>query len=372
MRFRESFSIGVRYLWEMKYYSLVIGLIGFLFKAHAQNEIRYLNVQKTPCDSAQATYVEHIFWSGTTRDQGKKALYRRDGTIVEQAEYSSFEKSERTGLNTWYYPNGTKKLEAYYEQNKQSGAFTYYHPNGTIKAIGKKLLNEYADSLRSYYPNGKLKRLDIYKDGKRMQGTCYGVDGDTIPHFDFDMEAEYIGGAQELLKFIQNNVIYPSDAIELNIRGKVYARFTVDSTGLVRDIKIVKGVYHSLDQEVVRVIGQMPPWRPAQIDGEAISSFYMLPVFFSLDGGESSETPDTSFIHANKFWKLGQPLLDAFTKQEIIPSPKDGSYVIYSYAGPQYKIRKHRYAPSELERMHQLKFRSQKSAKQYKKRHLWW
>jgi protein TonB len=37
------------------------------------------------------------------------------------------------------------------------------------------------------------------------------------------------------------------------------------------------------DQEAIKVVKSMPEWIPGKIKGEAVSSFFMLPIIFSLE-----------------------------------------------------------------------------------------
>lgn len=90
------------------------------------------------------------------------------------------------------------------------------------------------------------------------------------------------GGQDAMLKFIATHTIYPSEAIEKNIQGKVYVRFIVKSDGSVRNIAVIRGVHASLDAEAVRVVQSMPNWIPAQQNGKPVNVQFTLPINFSL------------------------------------------------------------------------------------------
>lgn len=60
--------------------------------------------------------------------------------------------------------------------------------------------------------------------------------------------------AIEFRNYIANNVDYPEEDAEEGIHGRVLIQFTVDSTGIVRDPKIVRGVSMAIDDEAIRVV----------------------------------------------------------------------------------------------------------------------
>ena len=97
------------------------------------------------------------------------------------------------------------------------------------------------------------------------------------------MDAEFPDGTQGLMRWIQTNMQYPQDAIEDNIQGRVYVSFVVDKKGVVSDIQIERGVASILDKEVIRLIGQMPDWKPGELDGFKVSSKMRLPINFTLN-----------------------------------------------------------------------------------------
>ena len=93
---------------------------------------------------------------------------------------------------------------------------------------------------------------------------------------------EFPGGMQKLMKYFSDNVRYPVVAAENGIQGRVICQFTVWKDGTIRDIVVVKGVDKSLDKEAVRLIENMPNWKPGKQRGKAVSCKYTVPVSFRL------------------------------------------------------------------------------------------
>lgn len=101
----------------------------------------------------------------------------------------------------------------------------------------------------------------------------------------FDMveiAPEFPGGVQELLKYLKDNIKYPQDAQDAKKEGRVIAQFVVTTDGSIADVKIIRSVYPSLDEEAIRVIKSMPKWKPGTQDGKPINVRYTLPVMFKL------------------------------------------------------------------------------------------
>lgn len=82
--------------------------------------------------------------------------------------------------------------------------------------------------------------------------------------------------------WVQQNIVYPTAAIEVDIRGKVIVQFAVNSRGEVVDVKVLRGVHLELDREVVRCILSSPRWVPGKQGGKAIKQQFVIPVVFML------------------------------------------------------------------------------------------
>ena len=91
---------------------------------------------------------------------------------------------------------------------------------------------------------------------------------------------EFPGGQEALYQFLAKNVVYPPEAKKNGIQGRVFVNFTVGKDGVVRDVKIVRGVHKLLDEEAMRVIKAMPNWNPGTQKGIAVAVSYNLPINF--------------------------------------------------------------------------------------------
>jgi protein TonB len=97
-----------------------------------------------------------------------------------------------------------------------------------------------------------------------------------------DVEAEFIGGAQALMKYIQTNIQYPPTSIEMNEQGKVYLSFVVEPDGAISNVVVERGVSPDLDKEAKRVVRSMPNWKPGESKAKKSRTRCRLPINFQL------------------------------------------------------------------------------------------
>lgn len=90
------------------------------------------------------------------------------------------------------------------------------------------------------------------------------------------------GGNEAMLKYIYDNIIYPPIPLENGVEGRVTLKFVIWTDGSVRRIEILKGVDPMLDQEAVRVISQMPKWKPGKNNGTPAAVWFSVPVTFRI------------------------------------------------------------------------------------------
>jgi TonB family protein len=95
---------------------------------------------------------------------------------------------------------------------------------------------------------------------------------------------EFGGGLSGLMFYMKLNLIYPEWEKKNKIQGTVYTNFVIDKEGKIRDIKITKSVAGSknFDKEVIRILSNMPNWKPGQNNGQNVDVLYNLPIRFEL------------------------------------------------------------------------------------------
>lgn len=95
------------------------------------------------------------------------------------------------------------------------------------------------------------------------------------------------GGEIELYKWLARNIRYPEAAVKSNTQGRVVVRFVVNEDGSAGDATVVKGVSSELDAEALRVVGELPKFKPGMVKGKPTACWFTLPINFKL----ASDTP---------------------------------------------------------------------------------
>ena len=93
---------------------------------------------------------------------------------------------------------------------------------------------------------------------------------------------EFPGGMAACLKFLSNNIKYPTISQENGVQGKVIVQFVVNKDGSIVDPVVVRSVDPYLDKEALRVISMMPKWSPGMQRGKPVRVKYTVPVTFRL------------------------------------------------------------------------------------------
>ena len=98
-----------------------------------------------------------------------------------------------------------------------------------------------------------------------------------------EVKPEFPGGMPALVKYLQENIKYPSAALEEKAQGKAFVRFVVEKDGSITNTEIIKSTGNIyLDKEALRVASNMPKWKPGMQQGKPVRVFFMLPVSFKL------------------------------------------------------------------------------------------
>ena len=93
---------------------------------------------------------------------------------------------------------------------------------------------------------------------------------------------EYTGGMEAMGKYLSKNMRYPATARRMGVEGTVYVSFVVSKDGSISEVMVLKGIHADCDQEAVRVISKMPPWKPGKQRGAPVSVKFVLPIKFKL------------------------------------------------------------------------------------------
>ena len=94
----------------------------------------------------------------------------------------------------------------------------------------------------------------------------------------YEKMPEVVGGLDSL----QTRLVYPQEAIEHNIEGKVYVIVVIDSTGDQLCSKVIKSIGYGCDEEALRLI-ETSKFLPGVHKGKTYTMRVSIPIIFSLN-----------------------------------------------------------------------------------------
>jgi TonB family protein len=163
---------------------------------------------------------------------------------------------------------------------KEVDNITVMKNEGALKVYAKQFNADTSNGIlfintKEYVKNGEKKVVEVVVKAKKPE--------EAEKPFDVvEQMPEFPGGMPELMKFLQENVKYPEEAMKNGIQGRVLIQFIVEKDGSISEAKVIKKVNELLDAEALRVIGEMPKWTPGKQKGEAVRAKFTLPVTFRL------------------------------------------------------------------------------------------
>lgn len=90
------------------------------------------------------------------------------------------------------------------------------------------------------------------------------------------------GGEEALFKYLGKSIKYPAMARDAGIQGIVYVTFVVKEDGTISDVRVLRGIGGGCDDEAIRVVENMPDWKPGKQRGKPVRVQYNLPIRFTL------------------------------------------------------------------------------------------
>lgn len=87
----------------------------------------------------------------------------------------------------------------------------------------------------------------------------------------------------EMKKHIQENFMYPEEALVNEIEGNVWVSFVINTNGYVDNVKVTGPKYgESLKKEAVRIVSLLPNFIPGKQNGNVANVEYTFPMSFTL------------------------------------------------------------------------------------------
>lgn len=128
------------------------------------------------------------------------------------------------------------------------------------------------------YHTGAQQKKHAYKPRQKIMV----AQEDTASEIHVEVKASFAYGQDSLAHWLRRNIRYPAAAREDGVEGKVTARFLLDTLGKATRTEILRGIGAGCDQEVLRVLKQMPAWKPSRYNGRPVPYLVTLSIRFRI------------------------------------------------------------------------------------------
>ena len=121
-----------------------------------------------------------------------------------------------------------------------------------------------AATLYAQSSNSSVSKADSLTASQAQQAQT--VPFDTIGNI-IITQPEFKGGMEAFYEYIAQNFEYPEDAAKRAVNGTMEVEFTIERSGDVSYVGILKGLDYSIDDVILRLLKAMPRWTPATRNG---------------------------------------------------------------------------------------------------------
>ena len=96
---------------------------------------------------------------------------------------------------------------------------------------------------------------------------------------------EFPGGNGAMKSYFAKNIRISEELRKQGVSGKVVVRFIVQADGTIDSVRVVKSDYDFFNAEALRVVKNMPKWKPGSIDGKPVAVAFAVPINFKIEAG---------------------------------------------------------------------------------------
>ncbi|MEO0403937.1 MAG: TonB family protein, partial [Bacteroidota bacterium] len=201
--------------------------------------------------------------------------------VDESQSYTYYRTSEKIGEQRYsvevFYRSGNIKMRGTYTDaslSTEHGFFQFFYSDGKLESEGQFVDGQKSGTWKRFESNGTPKKDRYYPEQVIQVSTQNHA------------PAQFPGGYEAMINFIDTNAMYPEHALFKSIEGTVKVAFHIDQEGQLKDVSILQSAHFFLDKEAIELINKMPIWTPAFRNETPVASTYILPLHFVIQNGE--------------------------------------------------------------------------------------
>ncbi len=242
--------------------------ISALAQPYQSENLTYLNSDGSPTKEKKAAMVRQVAQLNDTLWEIN--LYRMDGPRLSSLRSRDADGTVLNGSYIIYRADGWADTLGHYRNGKRDGRWTVF--------AGKPLAFElqYEDGLLVW----KKDSMQLKRERDSINA-ANPSDTDTTG----DVRTEYPGGTRAWLRYLNQTLRYPDEAVTKNLMGTVGIEIVVEKDGSIppASLWVRRSVVISLDKEAMRVICLSSPWVPAEHAGKSVKTEKLQPLGFRLE-----------------------------------------------------------------------------------------
>ncbi len=266
----------------------------------------YFNRQWQQCSRDSAYYYREVFAGTGKKIQFVVRDYYPSGRLQMEGTFLSIHPDRKDGHFVYYYPSGKKMQEADYIENEPAGVYQEWYANGNPKIYSVirdgnldgpyKTWSENGvpqldvvykqgnlnGRFVSFYENGMPVRDDRYRNGELVKKQCFTRSGKDTLWFPYLLMPQFPGGENKLSEYIDKEMIYPKEALQIQREGQVTVEFSIERDGKISKVSILKSDREYFNSEALRLVSSFPKWIPGRKDGQLVEVTLSLPIRFVL------------------------------------------------------------------------------------------
>lgn len=193
--------------------------------------------------------------------------------------------------------DGTKFLELNYDSNGvKNGNFEYKRFGASFKGIFKNNVPKFSlpDSImkqiidKEKFIQAAYIRKNDYNEIKTIltpfsqSPDSVLVNGEVVYEVFTLVEKmpTFPGGMTALSNFLSYYLVYPKQALDNGVKGKVLVEFTIMKDGTIGKTRVREGIGHGCDEAAQFAVSKLPDWNPGYQSGKPVLVRMTLPIQF--------------------------------------------------------------------------------------------